>query len=118
MLKRMNFVFKMMDFASDLMREAKAVCMKLCYEVELVRATKLPVPHESLPDAPQGGDASVRPTGASPTSSRPGTTKSTVTPRPGSKSSPRPGTSESRTDDDGPPPPEPPLGSVQVRLLH
>ena len=98
-----------------LLREARAVCLKLCLEVELSRAVRLPVAYESLPDDGVDAASPLRALSPPPAVSRPGTS----TTRPGTSST-RPGTSESRPntavsehDDDGPPP-IPPVGSVMV----
>jgi hypothetical protein len=93
--------------AGDLLREARAVCMKLCLEIELSRAVRLPLAYESLPDA-----------GCDTPPSRMATPSSTA-PRPGTSST-RPGTSDSRASaaasehDDAGPSPEQPVGSKMV----
>eukprot|EP01043_Picozoa_sp_COSAG02_P016647 COSAG02_NODE_737_length_17855_cov_18.729049_7_plen_553_part_00 len=89
----------------DLLREARAVCMKLCLEIELSRAVRLPLVYESLPYA--GGEVSSR--GPTPSSApRPGTSST----RPGTSGS-RASTAASEHDEIGPPP-EAPLGSKMV----
>lgn len=86
----------------DLLREARAVNLKLCLEIELSRATRLPVAYESLPDAGDDAVSALR----TPTPSR---TSGSGLGRSGS----RPSTAASDKDVGGPPP-EAPLGSVMV----
>ena len=92
----------------DLLREARAVCLKLCLEIELSRAVRLPVAYESLPDAGVDAISPLRAPSPPPSAPRPGTSST----RPGTSDS-RPSTTASEHDDGGPPP-EPPLGSVMV----